>query len=274
MFSMDNPWSGTPKQWLGVASSRYLLKPTYDAVLLCDERQAVFAERLGFPPERMVWGMAVGDRDAFATAVDARGDGLPPRAFIYSGRLSPEKGIDVLAAGYARYRSRVDDPWGLIVVGAGRLATLFAGIDGVDLRGFVQPDALPAVFAEAGCLVLPSHYDHWGVVLHEAAAAGLPIVCTRACGASTRLLLDGYNGAVVSTGDPEALAGGLVRIHDADDDERRAMGVASSSLARQYSPQQWAERILGAIPRLRADAGLPPAPWREDPSPLPLERAL
>ena len=85
-----------------------------------------------------------------------------------------------------------------VAPGVGPLADTIGSIDGVDMLGFVQPDEMPSVFARAGCLVLPSRHEPWAVVIHEAASAGLPVVCTRACGASTRLVLDGLNGAVVS----------------------------------------------------------------------------
>jgi glycosyltransferase involved in cell wall biosynthesis len=110
--------------------------------------------------------------------------------------------------------------------------------------------------------VLPSRFEPWGVAIHEATAAGLPVVCTRECGASTRLVLDGYNGVVISKDDPEALIDGLVRITEAGDAARRAMGAASRGLALQYSPQRWAGNLLTRIPELRARAGLEPSPWR------------
>lgn len=257
IFGMDNQWHGTVKQRLGVASSRVLLRPAYDAVYLCDERQANFAERLGFPAERMIWGLYSGDYDAFAAVAQARGAAPLPQQFLYVGRLVPEKSIDVLAAGYAEYRSMVADPWPLAVAGAGPDEPVLTAIDGVKLHGFVQPDELPTVFADAGCLVLPSRFEPWAVVVHEAAAAGLPVICTRACGASTRLVLDGYNGVVVSPGNVSGLAQAFARIHRADDRTRAAMSRASESLAQQYSPRLWAERLLRRIPELRAQIGLP-----------------
>jgi len=261
IFSMDNQWHGTAKQWAGVASARWVLQPTYDGVFLCDERQANFAARLGFPAERLIWGLYSGDHPRFAAVARARGGALPPKAFLFVGRLVPEKGVDVLAAAYRRYRDLVDEPWSLTVAGTGPDKHLLDRVDGVKQLGFVQPGDLPDVFAEAGCLVLPSRFEPWAVVIHEAAAAGLPIVCSRACGASTRLVLDGYNGVVVTEGDTEALARALLRLHRTDDDERRAMGVASESLAAQYSPEQWSGRLLRRIPELRELVGLPPTPW-------------
>jgi glycosyltransferase involved in cell wall biosynthesis len=262
IMAMDNQWWGTLKQWGGVMVSPFVLRPAHDAALVADERQAVFAAKLGFPAERLIWGMYSCDHARFAAVAEARGDAVPPKAFLFAGRLVPDKAVDVLAAGYAAYRGAVDDPWPLLVAGTGPQADLLRGQPGVEMLGFVQPDDLPKVFDQAGCLVLPSRFEPWAVVIHEATAAGLPVVCTRVCGASTRLVLDGYNGVVVSPESPSALASGLGRIHRAGDDERRAMGEASALLARQYTPERWAQNLLRRIPDLRAAVGLDPAPWR------------
>ena len=115
--------------------------------------------------------------------------------------------------------------------------------------------------SRAGCLVLPSRFEPWAVAVHEAAAAGLPVICTWVCGAATRLVLDGYNGVVVSPDDARGLAAGLARVSTAGKEERLAMVAASSLLARQLSPERWASNLLARIPELRGDAGLLPAPW-------------
>ena len=48
------------------------------------------------------------------------------------------------------------------------------------MSDFVQPDALPKIYADAGALILPSRYDSWGVVALEGCAAGLPVVAETA----------------------------------------------------------------------------------------------
>ena len=181
---------------------------------------------------------------------------LPPRAFLYVGRLVEDKAIDVLAAAYRRYRAFAADPWPLIVAGTGPESRRLEAEPGVDLLGFVQPEQLPAVFARAGCLVLPSRLEPWAVVVHEAVSAGLPVVCTRACGASTRLVLDGYNGAIVSPDSDPGLAEALGRISNADDDDRRAMGARAARSA--CSTRRTAGRgvLLTRIPELRRSIGL------------------
>jgi glycosyltransferase involved in cell wall biosynthesis len=261
VLCMDNQWWGTAKQRAGVVISPFLLRPTYDAAFVAGERQAAFARRLGFRDEQMLWGLYVGDTPTFEKVAAERGEQLPPEAFLYVGRLAPEKAIDVLAAGYRSYRQQVEHPWPLVVVGTGPDLHQLAGLEGVELLGFVQPSRLPDVVARSGCLVLPSRFEPWGVVVHEAAAAGLPIVCTWVCGASTRFVVDGHNGVVMSPDDPAALAAGLERISTASERERRSMGDASRLLAQQLTPERWASYLLGRAPALRAAAGLPSAPW-------------
>lgn len=270
IVTVHNQWNATPKQRVARLAAPVLLHPTYDATFVCDERQAVFAERLGFPAERMLWGVNTCDQPRFARVAEARGHALPPPAFLFVGRLVEDKAIDVLAGAYLRYRESVEHPWPLLVAGVGPEGRRLERLDGVQMLGFVQPDALSGVFARAGCLVLPSRLEPWGVVVHEAVSAGLPVVCTRACGASTRLVLDGYNGAIVSPDDEVGLGRALARICDASDDARRAMGVASESLSRQFTPERWARLLLGRIPELRADIGLAavvPPPAADAPGP-------
>jgi glycosyltransferase involved in cell wall biosynthesis len=123
---------------------------------------------------------------------------------------------------------------------------------GVEQRGFIQPAALPALMAEAGAFVLPSLSEPWGVVLQEAAAAGLPLISTEACGAAVHLLRDGHNGYLVSPENVDELA---ARMHDLamrPADERTAMGARSFELSRQYTPDRWARTLLNGIPRLQS----------------------
>ena len=261
ILCMSNQWASRAKQWGGVGISKVVIQPAYDAALVTGDRAADFAERLGFSSVRIVTGMNTCDYPVFAKVAAERRGELPPPVFLFVGRLVPDKAIDVMAEGYLRYRRSVTRPWPLRIAGTGPQDHLLRGNEGVEMLGFVQPSDLPGEMARAGCLVLASRFEPWGVAIHEATAAGLPVVCTRECGASTRLVLDGYNGVVISKDDPDAVTDGLVRITEATDAERRAMGIASSGLARQYTPQRWASNLLGRIPTLRAHAGLEPTPW-------------
>jgi glycosyltransferase involved in cell wall biosynthesis len=247
---MDNQWLATPKQRLGVAMSGVYVRPAFDIALVPGQTQADFAQRLGYDDSRIIRGMYCGDQPTFDAVAEARS--RLDHSFLFVGRLVPEKGVDLLAEAYSAHRRVAGaGAWPLRLAGTGPLGQAFAGIDGVEELGFVQPGELPAVFAESGCLVLPSRFEPWGMVLHEAAAAGLPLIASAACGATTRLLQDGYNGILLPTGSVDALAAALTRMSHYGDDRRAEMGEASRSLARQFTPKRWAQHLTERLVELR-----------------------
>ena len=258
---MDNPWRGTLKQRAGVLIAPFYIRPAFDVVFLPNERQKIFARKLGFREDEIWSDFYCCDFSRFAARTD---DGFPDkRSFLYVGRLVPEKGIDTLLEAYARYRNRASDPWPLVVVGTGPLESSVAQAEGVTLRGFVQPSDLPGVFQDAGCFVLASRFEPWGIVLHEAAAAGLPIVCTSACGASDDLVRTGTNGLVVPPDNVDAMSDALVAMTTVPMERRQAMSKASVELARRLTPERWADQFDAQarswLARLAQTSNLPSA---------------
>jgi glycosyltransferase involved in cell wall biosynthesis len=236
---MDNQWLGTPKQWAGRLARTAILAPAYDAAFVAGDRSALFARHLGFQQHEILTGVYSCDERFFT------GPQKPLReAFLFVGRLVESKGVDTLAQAYRSYRDDTAEPWPLLVAGTGPLAATIEDVPGVQMLGFVPPATLPAVMAEAGCLVLPSRFEPWGVVVHEAAAGGLCVICTTACGAAARLVLDGYNGRVTAPGDAEHLAAAMSWMSATDADQRTAMSRAGVDLAAQLTPQRWAQYLL------------------------------
>jgi glycosyltransferase involved in cell wall biosynthesis len=114
----------------------------------------------------------------------------------------------------------------------------------VEHGGFVQPADLPGELAGAGCFVLASRFEPWGVVLHEAASAGVPLICTDACGAAELALEDGRNGALVPAGDARGLARAMARIASLPEEGWRGMSRHGHGLSRRLTPPLWANGLL------------------------------
>ena len=243
VLCMDNQWLATPKQWLGVLSSPWAIRPLYDRVFLPGERQAVFARRLGFQDRDIATGLYSCDRDLFGGVYRKRkaGGGGEGR-FLFVGRLIPEKGADLLAPAFRRFREACPDGPGLTVCGKGPLAETVAG-PGIEVLGFVQPERLPEVFETHDCLLLPSRFEPWGVVVHEATSAGLAVICSDACGAGDDLVEPGVNGFVIPAGDVDALAAGMIEQARKSDADRAKASDASHRLSRHFTPRRWADRI-------------------------------
>jgi glycosyltransferase involved in cell wall biosynthesis len=241
--AMDNQWYGTAKQWLGVLTAPMFLRPLFDAAFVAGERQATFAGKLGFSVDRIWRGNLAPDVTAFESASKAFGQ-VSRKGFLYAGRLSQEKGIDTLIEAYRLYRSTVVEPWSLRVAGEGTESELLVSEPGVELLGFVQPSELPKIFAQAKCCVVPSRWEPWGVVLQEACASGLPIICTTVCGSSVHFLQDGYNGYAIEKGNSNALAFAMKSITEITPHAYSGMVQASYSLSQQFTPERWASYLL------------------------------
>lgn len=265
VMAMDNPWEGRPKQWLGVLTSRAYIHPLYEAAFVAGERQAQFARKMGFRENRILKGMYCCDHDAFASVFHDRKRSAEelPRAFIYVGRFSKEKGIDTLKRAYTHYQSRTEDPWTLICCGAGQLGSLLENTRGIVVKGFMQPEELPSEMKKASCLLLPSYWDHWGVAIHEATSAGLAVICSASCGASVHLVQDGYNGYLVDRGDALGLAEAMLRYTRLHYSQRQGMSESSYYLSLQFTPARWAayfyERVLEMRQEQKAQALSPQA---------------
>jgi glycosyltransferase involved in cell wall biosynthesis len=202
VMAMDTPWRGTWRQRLGRWWLRSLVQ-RLDRVLVPGRRAAELAMRLGVSEDRIAAGLYACDGQVFHPPA---ADAPPRRGWLFVGRYVDVKGIDTLAAAYERYRSRVEAPWPLDVIGAGPLARVWRGREGVTDHGYQPQHAIADRMRQAGAFVLASHYEPWGVVLAEAMACGLPVVCTTACGAADELLHDDAAGRTVAPDDPLALA--------------------------------------------------------------------
>jgi glycosyltransferase involved in cell wall biosynthesis len=202
-----------------------------------------YASALGVPDDRI--GVAPNAGDPLFESAAVERSGRESCTFLYAGRLDAEKGLDVLLRAFATV------PGELVIAGSGteedRLRALAP--ERVRFAGPVDRDELVPFYAEADVFVLPSRSEPWGMVLNEAAAAGLPLVATEEVGAARDLIEDGVNGFIVPAGDEDALAEALRRLA-ADPALRAAAGARSRELARRFTPEAWAEGLAGLAARV------------------------
>lgn len=254
VLAFDTPWRGELRQRLAPLKLRKLLSKTQRA-FVPGERAFQYALRLGYPQAKVRRGMYGIDFDALSPLHERRlaeNNNQWPKKFIYVGRYAEEKAIDILVAAYRIYCQRNKDAWPLTTCGAGALGHLLKNVPNLTDRGFVQPRDQGQIWASHGAFVLPSRYDPWPLVIVEACAAGLPIVCTESCGSSVELVRSHFNGLPCAADDPECLAQGMQWVHD-NYDQCPAMGLRSRQFAAAYSAQMWAKRTMHMCQELIAN---------------------
>lgn len=170
------------------------------------------------------------------------------RIVLFVGKLIGLKDIPILIEAVARL-SASGKAIRLLVVGSGPLAGELAAMANArslaaSFVGFVNQTRMPAVYAAADVLVLPSYSETWGLVVNEAFACGLPAIVSDRVGCAPDLIMDGLTGTVVPAGDVEALAKALhywTAVRDGSE-MRRALDQVSV----RYSPANSAEAFLAA----------------------------
>jgi len=158
---------------------------------------------------------------------------------------SEAHGVAVLASMRAHGLARVGCEWRE----PGPLGLLKAvrdldGVDVVNLRSHVDPEARRVLFRGADAVLAPSAHEPFGLVGLEAMAAG-GLACTGATGED--YAVPGHNAVVLETGDPGELLGWLERMRTRPD-EARSIRRAGRSTARLFAWSEVVERVL--LPRV------------------------
>ena len=232
--AVSRGWTG--ESWrvrLYEAVDRFHLR-WMDRVVCVSEAQARKARRAGAAPERVrvIYNSVDPERffdlDALCRAWLLRCFPTAPRRIVgAAGRLSPEKGFDVLVRAAARVVRR-DPSVGFIVFGDGaRRARLQRQIQAAGLTDrFVLPgfrNDLDRFLPFFDLLTLPSYTEGMPNAVLEAFAAGVPVVAT-AVGGVPEVVEDGLSGFLVAAGDDAALAERIAAALETED-RLRDMGM-------------------------------------------------
>jgi glycosyltransferase involved in cell wall biosynthesis len=180
-------------------------------------------------------------------------DPLVSHVVLAAGRLSPEKGFDVLVEAAAAVL-RQHPTAGFVLFGEGsELAKLETRVADLGLTSrFRMPGHtadLDRFLPWADVAVLPSFTEGLPNVALEASAAGVPVVAT-AVGGTPEVVSDGETGFLVPSGQPDAIAERVSRLL-ADEGLRWKLGTAGRErMRREFSFEAQAERYAELFDRL------------------------
>jgi D-inositol-3-phosphate glycosyltransferase len=177
--------------------------------------------------------------------------GIPAhhRNILFVGRIEPLKGIDTLLRAICLLQKRhphIIEHVCVSIVGGdphadtldtemGRLQDLRAELDIHDVVTFLgskDQDTLKYYYAAAEMVIMPSHYESFGMVALEAMAMGTPVIASEVGGLAF-LVKDGETGYHVPSRDPESLAESIYKLLW-DEETRRKLGVQAMHHAQQY----------------------------------------
>jgi glycosyltransferase involved in cell wall biosynthesis len=255
VMSELTPWSDPMLSGLQRRVHR-ALAPRVDGFVVFSSQGVRRLVSMGIPRESIEVSIQSADLDAFAGVAEQRTAHDGPVRVLSVGRLVPDKNLVLLVEAFAE-AGFAEGEASLELRGTGPLDVDLSALAeqlGVPLRlhGYTAPSELPGVYRDADVLALVSTYEPFGVAVREAAAAGLPVICSLRAGAAGDVAVDGENALVIDPSDRGAVVDALRRLVREPDLRAR---LASGSLAvTQRHPldadvEAFERAVLGAAER-------------------------
>lgn len=257
---MDDAWEYSDKRGFIVTATKKIIHRNVDAAFIPAPSHTSYYIRMGFPPERIFYGVDVVDNDFFSAAAEtARGQAgalrralnLPSKYFIFVGRFIARKGITTLLEAYRRYsESAQENAWGLVLVGDGderqHCEEAMHGFPGVRFVGSQFGEQLCTYYGLASAFILPSTVETWGLVANEALASQLPVIISKGCGAGRALVEEGNNGWTFDPGDSGTLSRLMLELTKMPAERLLAMGLRSKEIIAGFSLDTFADSVVSA----------------------------
>lgn len=240
----DTQWRGG-KQWLNVLTARFRHHRWFTHLFVSGEPQVIYARKLGFRPEQILMNNLSADVNLFHKVDMKVRETDYPRRLLYIGRFAEVKGLPYLLKAWQSIPDRKG--WKLILVGSGPEYPKLQGYPDVEIKDYMSQEGLMKELEQSGAFILPSVFEQWSLVIHEAACSGLPILASERCGAVSSFVKDGVNGFLFTPGDVYSIRQAIERFIWLPESNWLEMGRKSRELSSLITPSVVADRVLTLI---------------------------
>jgi glycosyltransferase involved in cell wall biosynthesis len=248
VIGLDTKWEGSIRQYGATILSRLTIRNIFSHCWVPGTQQKKYALKLGFKEDEIMMGYYSADVDFFSKLAQRTSEiknKKYPHRFIYVGRYYDFKGITDLWEAFIQWQKETNSDWELWCLGMGDIPPVQH--PKIKHFGFVQPMDLEPYTGQAGVFVMPSRFEPWGVVLHEFAAAGFPLICSDKVGAAEAFLRHGENGYIYPSENVNALKGAIAKAATLSDEKLKEMGNISRQLAAKITPQIWTQTLMSVV---------------------------
>jgi len=226
--------------------SYFLYKRYFDIMWGVGTLQEKFALDIGYNRTNIRKGFYVADKIFFNKSFTPKFDKNFVN-FLYVGRLVKEKNVLMLAKVLDKINSLSKSNHKLGIVGDGVYKNKIQEFDCVEYYGLKTQEEIITIAKNYHAFCLPSIYEPWGVVLHEMAAIGLPIIASNKCGSSYDILKEGFNGFKFHPVNSKSLENSLNSFIEISLDEKINMSHNSKKMAKLISHSNWNKTLASFI---------------------------
>ncbi|MEQ8756877.1 MAG: glycosyltransferase family 4 protein [Coleofasciculus sp. G1-WW12-02] len=263
----ESKWDDERRQWWKEQLKSWLYVRKFDAAVVGGQLHRDYLIQLGFPSERIFMGYDVVDNSYFTQAAEvARQNPLATKQrqpeipdspyFLAVTRFIKRKNVLLLIKAFADYRQNIGEKiaWELVICGNGEEEYAIRHLiverkldETVHLPGFITYKNIGDWYGLANAFVHPALQEQWGLVINEACAAKLPVLCSRTVGACHELIQEGENGLLFNPKSQQDITRALLNLHSLDLDSRLKMGQVSQKIVKNYGVTRFFDSLFQAI---------------------------
>jgi len=247
----DNVWKNKLKQqiarFLGFFGFFYLF---FDKAWIHGPLQFEYMRRIGFRTKDIFFDHASADTQLFHKLYKDFYNYKKkkyPKKFLFVSRREKIKGLEVLLDAWESLNANNSIDWKLQIIGSGSYKIKKDKLKNLEILEFKSHEDLKKDIKNAGCFILPSVHEPWGVVVHEMCSAGLPLILSETVGSRYTFLIDKKNGFVFEANNYKSLEKAMKDIIDSTDQELLNMSENSHKLSFRISPEISASNLLSAV---------------------------
>ena len=240
---IDDQWHNTIRQKIALILGKLkIFKMLYEYSWISGAPQYEYARSIGYEKNKIIYDLYSCDIKRFKKINIKMNDNIN---FIFVGRIVPSKGVYDLLKAWSIFSPK-NINCRLTLVGAGNHINENQYFN-LRVMKFMSPEELRDEAKKSHCFILPSLFEPWGVVVHEFATLGMPMILSEAVGARTSFLINNHNGYVFKTGSVDDLVIALERIANLELNEIKRFGENSYKLSLRISPESSAMNLMSIL---------------------------
>lgn len=246
--AFDDIWKGSFRQRLGALVFPILYKKYFTHAWVAGAYQFEFAKKMGFKNIEIIFNMLTADTLIFGKDKCGEMKKLnEQKSFIYVGNFREVKGTDILIEAFNLYTEKYKGNWGLICIGNGEFEENLRRDKKIRVYSFSTSSEIRELSKTANVFILPSRNDQWGVVVHEFACLGMPLLLSENVGARTEFFINKFNGFQFHEDSSTQLAKSMKKFEDLDYNKLIIMGENSKMLSEKINIKTSAANFISII---------------------------
>lgn len=240
----DTQYNNSFRQSIIRLFSKFLYRNNFSGFWGAGSIQTAFGLSLGFSADNIFDGVYTANINVFRGKNQYNVVNKIGKTIIYVGRFVDEKNIEKLVKVFQKVNSDFNKIHQLVLIGSGNFQA-----DDIRIKvfPFMSSRDLIEHASNADIFCLPSKSEPWGVVIHEFALLGLPLLLSNRCGANKKFLIDGFNGYEFDPFDQGDFENKMRLLLCLSSKELFNYGQNSHHLGLMHNPKLWSATLYSIL---------------------------